>query len=441
MVGELGGGVYTAVAQDAKKKILSNAMPVLPVEKFIEKIALLERSIGKQVGYRILEPFHIAAGHVVAIQAAARQIAEFVGLQNLTFIVGIVTQDSRTAGHIELKHGEPGVFIEVSPDITNFEAALLATLAHEVTHKYMHVHQIPGGPNLLEIENEFPTDITAVFLGLGKLVLNGSESKVTRTEPTEGGTTTITDSFKCGYLGRDQLALTYLLVCTMRKIPPAGYEAGLTPEAKTALSETYRLHAEYLDGHLHEKVAKEKCQGDLSSAILDCQVILAGIERNLLYLRGAYEKELESFLEQVHNRLKGLQAEAARILDETEIDPCLKFLSAVQQTQRVRSLVQEIGECSRKGEAHNTTTSNLASVVQTFGNPSPVAASALFGVATCKVDGTKLRVPVEKGLVRVRCPGCKYEFQVNTSVPTAPSPTSETSKSVWQRLSGLWRTS
>jgi hypothetical protein len=103
-------------------------MPPLPVEKFIEKITFLERKVGEQVGYRILEPFHVVAGDVVAIQTAARQIAEFVGLQNLTFIVGVATQDSRTAGHIELKHGEPGVFIEVSPNVTHFEAALLTTV-------------------------------------------------------------------------------------------------------------------------------------------------------------------------------------------------------------------------------------------------------------------------------------------------------------------------
>jgi hypothetical protein len=72
----------------------------------------------------------------------------------------------------------------------------------------------------------------------------------------------------------------------MRKILPAEYEAGLTPEVKTALFETYRLHAEYLDERLHEKTAKEECPRDLSSTILDCQVILAGIERNFLYLRG-----------------------------------------------------------------------------------------------------------------------------------------------------------
>ncbi len=139
---------------------------------------------------------------------------------------------------------------------------------------------------MLEIETEILTDITAVFIGLGKLMLNGSKSTVTRTEPTLGGTQTITDSFKCGYLDRDQLALTYLLVCTMRKILPAQYESGLTADAKIALSEARRLHAECLDGDLHEKATREECQQRLSSAILDSQIVLAVIERNLLYLRG-----------------------------------------------------------------------------------------------------------------------------------------------------------
>jgi len=415
-------------------------MPLLPVEKFVEKITFLERTIGKEVGYRTLEPLSVAAGDAVAVQAAARKIAEFVGLQNLTFVVGFTKQDEKTAAHIELKEGEEGVFIEVSPDVRRFEAALLATLAHEITHKYIHVHQMLGGAELTEIEGEILTDITAVFLGLGKLMLNGSESRVTRTEPTPGGTQTTTDSFKCGYLDRDQLALTYLLVCTMRKVPPAEYESGLTAEAKIALSEAHRLHTEYLDGRLHEKAGREEHQQRLSSAILDSQVMLAEIERNLLYLRGAYEPELERFLERAHKRLKDLQAESARMLDETEIDPCLRFLGAVQQAQRVKSLVQELKEGSQEREAHTAATTKLAAVVQAFYTADPLQTSALFGTVTCRVDGTKLRVPVEKGLVRVRCPRCQYEFQVSTSLPSSGSPLSEAPRSLWQRLSGLWRT-
>ena len=62
----------------------------------------------------------------------------------------------------------------------------------------------------------------------------------------------------------------------------------------------------------------------------------------------------------------------------------------------------------------------------------------LSGIVTCKIDGTRLRVPVDKCLVGVRCPRCQYEFQLNTSVPDLPPP--DAPKSLWQRLSGLRRT-
>jgi hypothetical protein len=58
------------------------------------------------------------------------------------------------------------VFLEVATDICGYKDPVLATLCHELCHKYLHVHWNRHGFD--QIEQEYLTDVTAVYLGLGK---------------------------------------------------------------------------------------------------------------------------------------------------------------------------------------------------------------------------------------------------------------------------------
>ncbi|MDP6379886.1 MAG: hypothetical protein QF662_00960, partial [Phycisphaerae bacterium] len=110
--------------------------PVL-ADDYIQKIILLERSLGAKVGYGLLDPFHLDTTDIVAVQSAARKIAEFVGLVGHTFIVSVARQDDGIGGHVELKRWEKEVFVELSPNTASFQGATLAVLAHEISHKYL----------------------------------------------------------------------------------------------------------------------------------------------------------------------------------------------------------------------------------------------------------------------------------------------------------------
>ena len=145
---------------------------------YIQKLRMLEERIGATTQYRILKPFPCNPKDAINLQKAAKRIAGFVGLEDLTFNVAVARQKEDVGGHIELRSGQQFVFIEVSPRAGRSPQATLAVLAHEICHKLLQRSGISLGRGLLEdYENEILTDITSVFVGLGKLMLNGAETQ------------------------------------------------------------------------------------------------------------------------------------------------------------------------------------------------------------------------------------------------------------------------
>lgn len=114
---------------------------------FLSLIKTLESTVGHTTSYALLDPFPCITSEygkpaLIPIQHAGKTIARHVGLDNLTFIISLTTLDPSTAGHIELRYGDPAVFVEISTGICTFKDAVLATLCHEVSHKFLHVHGI-----------------------------------------------------------------------------------------------------------------------------------------------------------------------------------------------------------------------------------------------------------------------------------------------------------
>src|SRR5229473_3408433 len=127
---------------------------------FLSLIKVLERAVGHKTKYAQLEPFAcstVSDGQpaIIPIQNAGKTIAQHAGLGDLTFIIAPVKTDPSTAGHIELRYGAPEVFVELSHDICEYKDAVLATLCHEIAHKFLHVNGIRHGT--VQVEQEFLT--------------------------------------------------------------------------------------------------------------------------------------------------------------------------------------------------------------------------------------------------------------------------------------------
>jgi hypothetical protein len=270
-------------------------------DDYLDKIFLLEKRIGAKTTYKILEPFPVDTEDSLSIQKAAKVIADFVGLNNLVFIVAKTKQKSNVGGYIELNNNENEVFIEISDNISKSQNAVLAVLAHEITHKYMQINASSCGTGpLLEYENEILTDITSIFLGFGKLMLNGCEI-VKETMNIDHYTR---ETIKIGYLNKKQIAFVYRLICAMRKIPKNDMLSGLSSEAISEISDCYCYEEDYFNQEFHNDKYRNELVESLINHIQTLQNELNQINRHLELIKTEYINKTETFLDIKQQNLK-----------------------------------------------------------------------------------------------------------------------------------------
>lgn len=177
----------------------------------------------------VLEPFTIDGSDAVDVVRATNRIAGHVGIRRAQYVVAIGRLEPKLGGLIELRPGASEVFIDVSVTAGRFTPSLLAVLGHELCHKLLIDHGIhQHGPD--EQAYEILTDVTAVYMGLGKLLLNGYEVAGTMRDAAGGLASFAHHRF--GYLTVDEVAFAHAMTCRIRRHPWAGWSRGLSPFAR-----------------------------------------------------------------------------------------------------------------------------------------------------------------------------------------------------------------
>ncbi len=305
-------------------------MSELFIEDYIDKLIMLEERLGDRTSYEMLQPFSLDGRDPIAIQRAARRIAEFIGLHGLVFIVATAKQQEGVGGHVELEDRQREVFVEISDDTAIFPAAFLATLAHEITHKYLHLNRISAGSGPIhQYHNEVLTDVAAVFLGLGKLILNGCEVRSTRQEVRRDGTYLVTDQLSTGYLDREQLAFVYRLVCAMRGILYVDMISSLSGEAILAIQACNSYQSDYFNEELH---TGEYRAGLLDALKQDAQTLqreVKQLDRHLRFVRQISIPKTEGLVEVKREKISYLLRDVAAMAETETFDPCLRFLHTI----------------------------------------------------------------------------------------------------------------
>jgi len=125
-----------------------------------------------------------------------------------------IKMEPEMAGRI--KHGS--YIIQIPFAYVGKKFALGCIIAHEMTHAFLFRRDIIlNDPQ----ENEMFTDLATIFLGLGKLVINGCISA----NPERRDLETL------GYLPPDLLAFAYQKICSQRSISGEKMNSHLTAEA------------------------------------------------------------------------------------------------------------------------------------------------------------------------------------------------------------------
>lgn len=297
------------------------------IQDYIKKLIILEEQTGYKTGYQIFKPFYLDARDIVAIQNAAKKIAKFIGLQDLTFIVGTAKQEEKVGGHVELEYGQKQVFVEIADNTAKFGDAVLATLAHEITHKYLQINGFLGGTDpIRKYENEVLTDIATVFLGLGKLMLNGCEIKTT------------TEQLKSGYLDQKQLAFVYRVLCAMRGISSEEMMSGLSREAVRAVRACDVYREDYFNPQFRTELYRNELQETLEENIKRLKQELNQVNSHLEFLKEKYIRETEEFLKEKHRKVVSLLSNLKSMKQDNVYDPCLLFLDTIELRERIDQL-------------------------------------------------------------------------------------------------------
>lgn len=180
----------------------------------------------------VLHPFPVQTSNPVDHIRAADVIAAHLGLVPLRCLVAVVHLDDNVGGVVKMTRGTRDVFIEVSPSAARFAPTLLAALAHEVTHKRLFDRGIERiGSD--QLRYEMLVDAAAIYLGLGKLLLNGYEYARTIHDPVTGAVQRRHHRF--GYLTVGEVAFAHAMTCRIRRHLWLGWSHGLSPFACRAV--------------------------------------------------------------------------------------------------------------------------------------------------------------------------------------------------------------
>jgi len=411
------------------------------VQSCLTKLQLLESRVGAGVVYETLEPaaFPPPGQSYGAVDErflgdATRTIARFIGVAYFNFEVTIRPQKENVGGHIDFHRYEDSnrrAFIEVSHEVAEVRNSTLATLAHEVTHAYLHVYKISCGT--APYDDEVLTDVAAVFLGLGKLMLNGIEYQ----RSWNSGDRTTTRTLRCGYLSREQFVFLYWFVCAMRRIPESVYQNGLQPEIITEIIECdSQWRQRLIEIGSHEKAST--LDVTFKDQVHQLGAALSVLERCLILLQQTCINTTERLLDETHRWIKtSADSVHSRMNSGEEYDPAMKVLKNAVLRLELHKLMVDVKQrfvvTSRAQEGFEKIASCLIGSESPYQDPDPV----VFRVQHCRICNTPLKLREDGGPHQVRCPNpkCKYVFVASSAPLTLKSATAKNAGSLRKALS------
>lgn len=207
--------------------------------------------------YRLL-----ASSRTVDLQEFVRQLCQHIDFKPIPVVSydWDSTMKGSTIGQARLDSISPEIHVSLS--YTKRPRELGALLAHELTHHFLDRASFRSKN---QDENEKLTDLAAVFLGFGKLILNGADVRVNAKKRT-----LMKSPVRLGYLPMADLACAYDKVCCLNGISTSQWTKHLSPEAvyyvqsrATARKSSIRSFRQAMLRHNTEAAEFTRCVNDV----------------------------------------------------------------------------------------------------------------------------------------------------------------------------------
>ena len=135
----------------------------------------------------------------------------------------------------------------------------------------------------------------AVYLGLGKLLLNGCELYRTTVDYRIVSYSQSTESLETGYLSLSELAFSYAIICMMRRIPNERVYGRLNVSASSAVKRLMRLYGAFSDVEANPIDEKQRLLKKFGEETRHIRQKITEIQRMKKEIQTLLDRAIESF--------------------------------------------------------------------------------------------------------------------------------------------------
>jgi uncharacterized Zn finger protein (UPF0148 family) len=381
-----------------------------PVARHIlEILATLEKAAGVRAHYRILDPPPLTSTEQSSLQTVARVLGDWIGLRNAMFDLTIVEHDQAPRlVRLDPDHEEFAMEIPVSA-LARPETAL-AAVTRQVARAYLITSNIAGSSVEPVRTAGSLADVTAIFLGMGKLVLNA---------PASGGITlpdNVPLTTENQPLSPEYLAFTHRLVCSMRGLDWAQHTSGMSTQAINLLRTWDPYRDSVFSQSLRNVLTASASHRPLMDAVEDNHLALARFDQLQRALKATVLVPLQQELETYHLTCReGMERLNAR--EQDTYDPCLLYLNQLRRRMDLQRyadmlLVQQDYIVNRL----RVLTAGLSDL-QARELVNLEVAGKYMEITHCPFDGTPITPAETSHDSRVKCPTCGYAFVATSGLP------------------------
>lgn len=284
----------------------------------LENLAILERAAGVRSHYRFIDPPPLTGTDLVSLQTAARVLGDCVGLRNSFFHIASETLGSLPAV-THSRQDQEEFTIDMPQRAFTGIAPALATLARGVAQAYLIKSNIGNSNVVMETSPGVVNDVTAHFLGLGKLLLNDGQPA------RPGQTQDLAQPLSMYYQ-----AFTHRATCAMRGLDYSQHFDEMHHSAIEAVK-AWDIHRETIFSlGLRNVLASTATQKPVLDGIEDNQVVLARFDQLRRLLETALLTPLEGELTTYHLECRQALDRLHHAEPET-YDPCLVYLNQIRR--------------------------------------------------------------------------------------------------------------
>lgn len=371
------------------------------IKKILETLVTLEKAAGVRAHYRILDPPPLSNTDEHNLQTVARVLGDWMGLRNAMFDIKLVD------------HQDPPRLFRTDPDREEFEMEIpsralaspetaIAAITRQVARAYLINSNIAASSVDVERTSGSMADITTIFLGMGKLILNSpAAGQVMPGHTTAGGAENLP-------LSPDYLAFAHRLVCSMRGLDWAQHAGGLSKQAIENLRKWDVYRDSVFNQALRNVLTASASHRPLMDAIEDNQLALARFDQILRTIVDTSIKPLQQELEGYHITCRE-GTEKLTVREQDTYDPCLLYLNQLRRRmdlQRYADVlhIQQNSIINRLRVVNSALGDlNARKLVQVTESPEKQ-------ITVCPFDGTPVTIDVTGHDSRVKCHNCGYTF-------------------------------